>query len=375
MKNNKLVHWVITALLLLGMGACNKDSGDDSNNPGNGYNRKEMLTHLADNLIIPAYAGFASDMDALKAAADAFAASPATGTLTALRSQYQKTYISWQKVELYDFGPSVNNRNFFNIYPTDVSLLESYVGSGSYNLELLVNNKVQGFPALDYLINGVAADDAAIIVKYTSDGSASGRKKYLTEVVAKMKAKIDPVLAAWKGTYRDAFIAADGSGAGSSLSLMTNEYIMYFERFLRSGKYAIPSGAMSGTPLPESVEALYSKDMGTQLATTALQACQDFYQGKDFKTGAQGPGLNAYLKALASTNAEASTLAARIDSQFGVLKTKASSLGGSIYDAVKTNRTSVLDLYDEFQVQVRHLKVDMTSAIGISITYTDNDGD
>ena len=35
----------------------------------------------------------------------------------------------------------------------------------------------------------------------------------------------------------------------------------------------------------------------------------------------------------------------------------------------------MIDTYNELQKAVRMLKVDMTSAMSITITYTDNDGD
>ncbi|HEX2534637.1 MAG TPA: hypothetical protein VHK69_12920, partial [Chitinophagaceae bacterium] len=155
---------------------------------------------------------------------------------------------------------------------------------------------------------------------------------------------------------------------------MVNEYIMNFERFIRSGKYAIPAGVMSGTPAPEKVEAYYSRTFGTDLARAALKASADFYNGKGLN-GTNGPGLKSYLEALGQNNANAATLASNIATQFGVIDTKAAALGNSVYDAVVNNRPAVLALYDEFQKQVRYLKVDMASALGITISYTDNDGD
>jgi hypothetical protein len=35
----------------------------------------------------------------------------------------------------------------------------------------------------------------------------------------------------------------------------------------------------------------------------------------------------------------------------------------------------MVDVYTEMQKLVRMLKVDMTSALSVTITYTDNDGD
>ncbi len=371
----------LTALLLLIAScilitvACNKDNGSDQ--PNDDFDRKAMLTHLADNLIIPAYNNFQTAYGEMKLAADAFITAPDATKLTALRQKWQAAYISWQQVELFNFGPAdqVLLRNYFNIYPTDVTLLNSYVSSGSYDLEVLTNNKVQGFPALDYLLNGLGANDTEILNYYTAHTDAAKWKKYLGDVVNTMNTKLNKVVSDWKGAYRQQFINSDGTGAGSSTSLMVNEYIMYFERFLRSGKFAIPAGVMSGTAAPEKVEAFYSKQLGMTLAKAALKACRDFYQGKAFNGSTNGPGLQTYLQALGKNNTNIASLATNIEGQFGVLETKMNALGTSVYDAITNNRPKVLELYDEFQKQVRYLKVDMASAIGITISYTDNDGD
>lgn len=363
---------LIIALVVL---SCNKDKGSDQ--PRDNFDRKALLTHAADNIIIPAYTNFQSVFNEMKAAADAFTASPDVARLSNLRSKWRAAYLAWQQVELFSFGPAENVllRNYFNIYPTNISLLRSHISLGTYNLEELANNKVQGFSALDYLFNGAGANDAEILANYITGPDASKWKKYVTDVLNTMSTKITKVVGDWKGSYRGHFIGSDGTGAGSSLSIMVNEYIMNFERFLRSGKFSIPAGLMSGTPAPDKVEALYAKDFGMDLAKTALKTSRDFFQGKAFNTSSTGPGLKSYLQALGQNNANVATLDTNIENQFTVLEAKMNSLGGSVYDAIVNNRTGVLALYDEFQKQVRFLKVDMTSAIGISISYTDNDGD
>lgn len=369
------IVWGLLIVLLGGALACKKESGGDSSKDE--FDRRAMLTHLADNLIIPAYNNYQVLFAEMKAAADAFAAAPDVAKLSTLRQKWRAAYTGWQQVELYSFGPAdqVLLRNYSNIYPADVALLRSYVSSGSYDLEALTNNKVQGFPALDYLLNGVGANDTEIVNVYTSGADAAKWKKYLGDVVNTMSTKTNKVVADWKGSYRQQFINSDGTGAGSSLSLMVNEYIMNFERFLRSGKFGIPAGVMSGTPAPEKVEALYSKDLGITLAKTALEASRNFYLGKAFNAGASGPGLYSYLQALGKNNANIATLAGSIESQFDAIEAKMNTLGNSIYAAIANNRNDVLAVYDELQKQVRLLKVDMASAIGITISYTDNDGD
>ncbi|HBX67301.1 MAG TPA: peptidase M75 superfamily protein, partial [Balneolaceae bacterium] len=46
-------------------------------------------------------------------------------------------------------------RDNLNIYPTDTTEIKENIQTGSYNLALPSLNNSQGFPALDYLLNGL----------------------------------------------------------------------------------------------------------------------------------------------------------------------------------------------------------------------------
>lgn len=374
MQNTLRVIFLLIAVTVVVI-ACNKNK--DSDAPSDNFDRKALLTNTADNIIVPSYNHFQDVLTELETSVATFTAAPGAVNLVSLREKWKIAYISWQRVELFNFGPAdeVLLRNYFNIYPTDVNLLRSAIASGTYNLDEIASNKIQGFPALDYLINGAGANDDEILANYTTGADAEKWKNYLTDVITSMIARIDIVAEKWNGSYRQQFIDNDGTGAGSSLSLMVNEYIMNFERFIRSGKFAIPAGVMSGVADPTKVEAFYSQNLGVELATTALEASHNLYLGKSFTNGGTGPSLFTYLKALGENNTNVATLATNIDNQFAVIHTAAGNLGNSVYDAIVNNHNDVLALYDEFQLQVRNLKVDMASAIGITISYTDNDGD
>jgi len=47
----------------------------------------------------------------------------------------------------------------------------------------------------------------------------------------------------------------------------------------------------------------------------------------------------------------------------------------NLYEEILSNNQSMIAVFTEMQKVVRMLKVDMTSAMSITITYTDNDGD
>lgn len=341
--------------------------------------RKAVLTHLADNIIIPAYANFKPKLDGMVAKSQAFAAKPDVMTLVEFRQAWVEAYIEWQKVELFDVGPANKTaiRNYYNIYPTSVVGINEYIADPSLNLEVASSYDKQGFPALDYLLNGVGATDTEIVTFYTSSVNGAKRLAYVKRITDHMNNLITKVIGDWNSSYRTDFTTKTGLDIGSPMGELVNGFVLHYERYIRSGKFGIPSGAMlNGVVSAEKVEAFYKKDISKALALAAHQAAIDFFNGKNVKTGASGPSFKTYLDGLGTKDsATGKTLSEIINEQFEVANKKMNSLKSNLYEEVKTNNTAMVQVYTEMQKAVRMLKVDMTSAMSIVITYTDNDGD
>jgi len=373
----RLLIFFLAAVLVF---AC----GGNGNDPSPGDNSKDrgvILTHWADNIIVPAYEKFAAALQQLVEKSDAFTSSPDLNSLTAFREAWTAAYLEWQKVELFEFGPAdkYTLRNFFNIYPADVNGVISNMHDPNANLDLPASYARQGFPALDYLINGVATDDASIITAYTTDADAATRIAYINRITDRMEALLSNVVTEWKGSYRDTFIGKTGLDIGSSTGLVVNAYILHYERYIRSGKIGIPSGTAvggSGVVYPEKVEAFYKRDISLALARNAHQAAHDFFNGKDIDTGEQGPSFRSYLDALGAKDPATGTLlSAIINDQFATVDGHLDQLTANFQEQIQNDNQEMADTYAAMQKLVRLLKVDMTSAMSVTITYTDNDGD
>ena len=373
----RLVFVKFLTLICLGVLtiSCENDPKQEAPPTGANSDRGLMLTNIADNIVIPAYANFKLKLDNMITKSDAFRANPTATTLTDFKTAWEEAYIEWQKVALFDFGPAADNGliGFMNIYPTNIAAINANITSGTAGLETPASYPAQGFPALDYLINGIAATDVDIVALYTTDPEADKRKGYLQQLTNQMKTKFDLINNAWKGTYRNTFVASTGMGLYSSTSLMVNGIVSYYERHLRSGKFGIPSGAMiGGTPSLTAVEAYYKKEIGKVLAQTAQQAFADYFNGKGVLTGTEGPSLKTYLNSLDAKDKTTQVLLSEtINTQFNVVNDKLALLD----NAVATDNAKMVVVYNEMQKAVRMLKVDMTSAMSVTITYTDNDGD
>lgn len=337
------------------------------------FDRSALLENWADNIIIPGYQDFVMKVNTLETTTAAFTEN--ADDLSAVREAWLDAYTTWQRVSMFEIGPAetVNLRLNLNIYPATVATIENNIESGSYDLNLSSNRSAKGFPAIDYLLYGIDADDEAILARYNNDQSEA-YKQYLTDVVADIRLLSTTVLEAWEGDFRNTFVTNDGASATASTDRFVNDYIFYFERNLRAGKMGIPGGVFSGSVEANTIEALYAGNLSKDLFLEGLDAVQDFFNGKAYNSDAQGESLASYLDAL-NTVSDGADLNDIINSQFDTARDSVAALGEFEDELTINPPTSFLEAYNEVQRLVPLLKVDMVSAMSISIDFADADGD
>lgn len=374
MKGKFLVPILAGVIFISSVAACNKK--DDDASPSDNLDRKPMLENYANNYIVPGYEQMEQALSLLKADITAFTTNPTETNLSKARQAFKDAYMEWQNVDCINFGPASESslRDFINVYPVTISKVEGNITSGSYNLEAFGSKDAQGFPAVDYLLNGIGSTDAAIVSMYTTDGNATARKKYLEDVVNKMLEKISAIRGDWD-SYKSVFVSSTGTDASSSLSEMVNGYVMYYERYLRSAKVGLPVGAMTGVARADLSEVYYMPELGKELAIEASIAAQRFFEGYTFGTQVDGEGMYDYLAAIGTTDDDGKLMADVVVDEMEQVSNKLQNIPTNIQDGVTNNRTYILETYEELQDVIPLLKVDMVSAFSISITYTDNDGD
>ena len=369
----KLIFLFAFATLL---SACSSSDTDGSASD-NSFNRTALLTHWADNLIIPAFQNYNSKLALLEAEVQNFNADPSQQNLTSLRASWLTAYEGYQQVMLYNIGKAsdLNFKESADTYPTDAAGIEANIGNGNYNLELLSQYSKQGFPAIDYMLNGLSDSDAAIISKYTSDSNAAANKQYLTSLISALKIKSTAIVTDWTTSYRATFISASGTAVSSSTNKLTNLFVKNFEKDIRTTKVGIPSGVFSnGTLFPEKVEGYYKKNISRRLLNTAIKAQQDFFNGKYFGSNQVGPSLKSYLDDVNAVR-DGMNLSAIINNQFDNIYVQNAALNEDFSKQIGSNNTKMLEAYDAMQKNVVYFKLDMMQALNVTIDYVDGDGD
>lgn len=353
-------------------------SNDNGDHPsGDSFNRTALLTHWADNIIIPAYQNYGQKVYDLTVDTEAFKAQPNLANLTALRTSWFTAYEAYQKVMLFNIGQAdvINFKEATNTYPTDVAGIQQNITSGNYNFELLSQYSKQGFPAFDYMINGVGASDAEIIEFYTTAPNADAAKQYLSNLATVLYTKSNAILMDWNGSYRNTFISNNGTAVSSSTNKMTNLFVKNFEKDIRSGKVGIPAGIFSnGTLFPEKVEGYYKGDVSKKLLTAAIKSQQDFFNGKFFNNSQVGPSLKSYLDEVNAIRGGVQ-LSTIINNQFETIYSATALLSDNLSQQVSFDNSKMIQDYDAMQQNVVYFKLDMMQALNITVDYVDGDGD
>ena len=337
--------------------------------------RRAMLENYANNVIIPSFTIFKTKVDLLKQSSDTFTTSPDVQKLQQLQQVFLNTYRAWQIVEVYEFGPAkdVVLRSSLNTFPTDTGKIGNNIRSGNYDLEVAANISAKGLPALDFLLFGIAPDDAAITALYTNDVYSANRVQYLNDLVNEIQQKTNSVVNAWQAGYKETFINADGTDAGSSLALLVNE-LNYTWELTKNPRIGIPLGKRSlNVPLPEKTEAYYS-GISVELAVLNLQNIRRVFLGEGPNGISEGESLKSNLDEL---NAEynGQPLSQAIITQIDLAMSKTALIPDPLSDAVIQNKQTVDEAYIEIQKTVILIKTDMPSAMGVLISYQDSDGD
>jgi predicted lipoprotein len=327
------------------------------------FDREAMLTNIADEVILPAHEAFLARSAALEKEAGDFSENPTAESLTRLQESWLEAARAWKRVELYPFGGTMLLHTSIEKRPVNEEFIENFIATEPVLDEAFIEgigSTSKGLGAIEYLIFDPEGGDAQVLESF----SDPRRGEYLAGLAANLNTRAERLGDAWApegGNYREAFIdaAADGADLEGSISLLSNEMIFLTEMVARE-KIGVPLGKDGfGEPSPESAEG-YRSGSSLDLTKANIEALQAAFEA----------GLDEYLSQLGGeATAEA------ISTQFETVLADLEAIGPSLEEAVVTRPEDVEKAYQSLRVLVTLLKTDMANRLGITITFSDNDGD
>ncbi len=367
---NPLRYLIAIACLAICIVSCSDDSNDQAQDQ---YDRGQLLSDIAEFHIIPAYQDYLIAVAQLSESAADFVNDVTSENLDDLQSSWLAAYKKWQWVEMINIGPTEELAliNKTNIYPTDANLIEEHILNGNYNFDLPSNFVAQGFPAIDYLIHDLSGDNQMVIARFSDNLAA---RTYLSDVVAALVSNTSIVVEAWN-SYRSSFVENDGSSATGSINKLVNDYLFYYEKYLRAGKVGIPAGVFSNSTLSEKVEAYYSQDKSKELLQEGLRAAVAFFNGSYYSARQDLLSFQTYIQYLEGLSGNDNGLDQLIINQFDLAQERLDAVSDNLSEQVDSDNAKMLSLYDALQQNVIYMKVDMLQLMNIKVDYVDADGD
>ena len=369
-KKKYLIPCILIACSALLFFACSKNGGE----PIVEFDRKTMLQNFAENLIKPAFNDLQTKINALKTNSDAFVAAPDAAKLTSLQDTWDAAYSSWMYANAYNVGPAGEEGirkgliEEIGTWPANIATIENNITANNTTLSDF-NRDNRGLNAIDYLIFDINGTDKNIINAFVG---STNRKNYLTAIINKIKAQVDAVVTEWNGTYAATFVGRDGTDVGSSTSLFYNEFVRSFES-VKNFKAGVPLGKRVGqtSTEPTKVETRYSHKSLKYIGLN-LQAIEDIWFGKN-KSGTDGIGFKDYLAFVTGGN----DLITRTEIQMAAIKAALNAIpnSSSFEQQITSNNAALVTLHTELQKHIRNYKSDMSSLLGIAITFSSSDGD
>jgi predicted lipoprotein len=357
--------------------ACSSDTEDDIIQI-NEFDRSEILNNYVDNIIIPRHNDFKSEIDNLKIAVDEFVESPISSTYDNLHNQWLITYKKWQHIEMFNIGKAeeINFLNTINTYPVDELRINENIDSRKFNLTSSNDWSCQGLSGIDYMLHGIDNSKENVILKYSNNSNYGEYLKNLLDIIIN---NTDQVVNHWSEN-KNSFVNSSGNSNTSSLNMLTNDFVYYFEKGLRTNKIGIPVGYFSGgNVFPDKVEAYYSSknsfnDVSKELAKEALIASENLFTGRS-SSGSKGPSLKTYLDYIYSADVNKNNLSPIILSNFQSANDAINELDKSFVNQISSDKSKMLNAFDKLQALVVNMKTDMLSILSIQVDYIDADGD
>ncbi len=361
--------FVVTCAVL--MCAC---TDDGNNTKVDAFDRAAMLRGVADKVVVPSFMELQmrADIAALLATQLAEENIPSAQQIQALRDAIANLTAAFQSVIGYDFGPADGSLGSLvenvSTFPVNTSAIETFIAAGDTSF-LNFQRDTRGLSALDYLFFRGTTEE---VISTFSGKAGANRRVYAKAVSNAIARETRTVLTAWLGVYRQQFIDRTGTDAGSSVSLLFNNLNISYE-LLKNYKIALPLGKRAGQSVsePTRVEAYYQS---TSLVLSQLHfaATVNLWYGRT-PQGDTYPSFKSYLKTVANgdrliTDTEAQI--ARVEEAFAALGTSV-----PLATLVTSNPAAVEPLFIEMQKLTRFFKSEMSSLLGISITYSSGDGD
>ena len=355
------LDWLAPALLPLAMAlaACG---------PG-GPSDKDVLVSLTDEVVVPAYQDVARDVAKLDQDVRALCSAPGDSSLEAARASWRAARASWMRSEAMWFGPVMERRSIsiLDWSPTDAAGVDELLAEERAvpveEVREALSADRRGFGAIEHILF-----DSDALHRLGGSGPRCAYLSALTEVAS---GETDAILSEWvdgteeRAPYRDFFTER------SSLSILASAAVsevvrtqFFLIRSIVDMRLASALGLRDGN---QDLSALpgAAADNGLQDLRHEILGMQAVYEG----SGPDGLGVSALVTPLSEETDQ------RLRDQLQAAIAAIDSVQGPLRAAIVERPDQVRHLHERLSEVQRTIATEVVSLLGVSVGFTDTDGD
>lgn len=313
---------------------------------------KTYLTHVANDIVIPAYADAAKQSDLLhNLAKKSCQQAPVSGdALKELRDQWLVLAQAWASAEMVNFGPATASMSnlYINYYPDERGLVHSGVAdliaaNSKLTAEQLANESaiVQGVPGLEEVL-------------YANDNLDAGQCAYVMSASSALSTRLKDIEKNWQQNATDLLAIDKTAESDQGLNQWFNSLLSLVET-MKSNAIDQPLGltAKAKGHLPAAT-AGQSRAIITAKLATLNQAMTD----PVLTAILGGNNENAVADSLSTALADTTTLLAQMPE-----------------DLATADKATQQELLDHLTSITRIIKRQLIPTLGLRVGFNSTDGD
>jgi len=361
-------HYSIIVFTLLFLVSCGENTPEIKS-----LDREVVLQNIGENVIIPFHQDFQKECQKLYEVSEVFQNNPSENQLLEAQNQWKVTQATWKKCEIFEFGTARDlfMHNKIGKWKTNTGFIERNLnGSETLDANFVQNSgsTSKGLPAIEFLLFGEISSDSTQkqLESFTTTPIAERKRQYLTAMTTDLLKQSTELQQVWQNEI-PTFQSKTENGIQGSLNVLVNAQISLLEEVVNS-KLGKPLGKDNGgIPTPERAEAFRSK-FSLDLIQANLEGVQASFQGTE------DMGLSQ-LQELRNYKQNGELLYENIDNQFNMCFAEFEKLQKPLSEMVIAEPEKLEDFYIATRDLLILFKVDLASALSITVTFNDNDGD
>lgn len=332
--------------------------------------RREVLTDVAERVVVPSFERLRAEAEGLAAAAGAAASSPSLAHVEAARDAWRAARAAWGASEAYLIDPPFDPGRLAKIdtYPVDATRVEAVIAGGSaIDADLVegLGSTVKGFFAVEYLLFAEPDDPAAVVAALADASTGEARRSYLAAAAAVLASDLSSAADQWDPAGRD-LAGSLGRDENMSVERLANRLAVLTET-IADRRLGGPLGKTSGgVPQPRSAQSERSGNTRQDILD-ALGGLRNVYFGR---FGAERTaGLDELVSAASGEldDAYRAALSGAIEA--------VEAIPEPLTEAVESDRASVEAAYAASKALARRTATDLVSGLGTTLGFSPFDGD